>query len=255
MVRSEPQGAMNKTLFTEEEMVTVLREADAKPVAEVAKNKRATGRSNKNRDIVAVLVISDLEFGGAQRQVVELANQLELANVRTYVCSLSPYVPLAEQLAKRDQLVIIRRRWRFDITVVFRLAWFLRQVQADVIHAFLFDAEVASRLAGRLARRPAVIGSERNTHYAPNPRDTFVLRLTRSCLDLVVANSRSGADYNSELIGYPRDRYRVVRNGVDVLKFRPRSSHELRASLGIPPHALVVGMFASFKAQKNHALL
>ena len=38
-----------------------------------------------------VLVISDLEFGGAQRQVVELANNLDPTRFQAYVCVLADY--------------------------------------------------------------------------------------------------------------------------------------------------------------------
>jgi glycosyltransferase involved in cell wall biosynthesis len=205
--------------------------------------------------LVAVLVISDLEFGGAQRQVVELANQLEAQGITAYVCSLSPYVPLSKNLTRPDRLRIIRRRFRLDFTVVFRLLWFLRRVKADVVHGFLFDAEIASRLSGRMAGRPVVIGSERNTNYHSKFSDVLCLRLTRSCDDLVVANSRAGADFNSAVFGYPRAQYRVVRNGVDVQRFRPLPPQGMKDVLGIPRQALVVGMFASFKPQKNHELL
>jgi len=214
-----------------------------------------SGDVNKSIGLVAVLVISDLEFGGAQRQVVELANELEGQGVTVYVCSLSPYVPLAKYLRRRDRLIVIPRRWRLDATVVFRLARFLRRVRADVVHGFLFDAQIASRLAGRLALNPAVVGSERNTNYESKTTDVLALRATRSLQDLVVANSNSGADFNSSLIGYPRDLYRVVRNGVDVEKFCRRSTQPMKDTLGIPSDALVIGMFASFKQQKNHYLL
>jgi glycosyltransferase involved in cell wall biosynthesis len=216
---------------------------------------RITEPASSDTNIVAVIVISDLEFGGAQRQVVELVNKLDAQNITVYVCSLSDYVPLSTSLERRERLRVIRRKVRFDFTVVFRLALFLRKVKADVVHAFLFDAEIASRLAGRLARTPAIICSERNTNYKAKPRDVLALRLTRSLQDLVIANSHCGAEFNSTLIGYPKHRYRVVRNGVDVQRFRPRPAEQVRESFGIPRDALVIGMFASFKPQKNHGLL
>jgi len=211
--------------------------------------------SGPSETVVGVIVISDLEFGGAQRQVVELANRLQAQNVIAHVCSLSPYAPLSKYLDRQDLFRVIQRRSRFDATVVPRLGRFLRQVKADVVHGFLFDAEIASRLAGLLARRPAVIGSERNTNYKSKATDLWALRATRSLQDLVVANSRAGADFNSSVIGFPRERYRVVRNGVDLERFCPRLRQDERTSLGIPRDAFVVGVFASFKPQKNHDLL
>jgi glycosyltransferase involved in cell wall biosynthesis len=215
----------------------------------------AAAPQGERETVVTVLVISDLEFGGAQRQVVELANHLHDQHVTAYVCSLSPYAPLAKHLHRKELFRVIPRRSRYDVTVVPRLGAFLRQVRADVVHAFLFDAEIASRLAGRLVRRPVTIGSERNTHYSSKTKDLWALRLTRSLQDLVVANSNAGADFNSSLIGFPRHLYRVIRNGVDVQRFRPRGARDERARLGVPSDAVVVGMFASLKPQKNHGLL
>jgi glycosyltransferase involved in cell wall biosynthesis len=205
--------------------------------------------------LVAVIVISDLEYGGAQRQVVELANRLDEQGVTAFVCSLSDYVPLGSSLRRKDRLHIIRRRARYDFTVIFRLAMFVRRVHADVVHAFLFDAEIASRLAGCLVSRVAVICSERNTDYEMKASNLAALKATQRFQDLVIANSRAGADFNSALMKYDRDAYRVVRNGVDTERFRPRPADAVRQELGIPAAARVVGMFASFKPQKNHGLL
>ncbi len=48
--------------------------------------------------LCVVLVIDDLEFGGAQRQVVEVANNMDPARFDVHVCTLSDYVPLGSQL-------------------------------------------------------------------------------------------------------------------------------------------------------------
>ena len=209
-----------------------------------------------SRKLVAVIVISDLEFGGAQRQVVELANHLDPLTCEVYVCSLANYVPLADSLKNREQRFrFILRRARFDFTVVFRLAKFLREVRADVVTSYLFDATIAARLAGWLARRPVVIDTERNTGYVLKKIEAVAFRLTRWCNDLTIANSRAGAAFNSRVLKQPMSIYRVVHNGVDTERFQPRDGSVLRAELNIAPDESIVGMFASFKPQKNHPLL
>ncbi len=207
------------------------------------------------RPIVAVIVISDLEFGGAQRQVVELANSMDPNKCLIYVVSLADYIPLADSLnKKKERFKLILRRWRFDFTVAFRLANFLREVQADVVHSYLFDAGIAARIAGRLARRPVVIDTERNTDYTLKKIESVAFRLTRWCNDMTIANSKAGANFNSRALKQPMSMYRVVHNGVDTERFQPRPQSELRKELGISLEELVVGMFASFKPQKNHPL-
>lgn len=207
------------------------------------------------RPRVALVVISDLEFGGAQRQVVELANNMDLERFEVHVACLHDYIPLAAKLTHSSRRVhVIRRRHKFDFTVVPRLARLIRRLGATVVHGYLFDAEIASRLAGRLTGA-AVIGSERNTNYRMKRINLAAYRATRLCHDLTIANSNAGADFNSHLLGQPRHLYRVVHNGVDADRFQPGTEPKLRAELGIPVGDRVVGMFASFKPQKNHPLL
>jgi glycosyltransferase involved in cell wall biosynthesis len=202
-----------------------------------------------------VLVISNLEYGGAQRQVVEIANGLPRRGFRVYVCSLSSYVPLASHLrAESQQLRVIRKRWKFDVSTVPRLAAFLRRVGADAVHGFLFDANIAVRLAGFLAHTPLVIDSERNSNYRLKRHQALAYALTRRMRHLCVANSHAGAQFNSRLTGTSIDRYRVVYNGVDVERFRPADREPIRRSLRLGDRDFVVGMFASFKPQKNHEM-
>jgi glycosyltransferase involved in cell wall biosynthesis len=209
-----------------------------------------------NTRICVVLVIDDLEYGGAQRQVVELANNMDRERFDVHVCTLSDYVPLGKQLRDSERrLHIVVKKNKVDFTVVPRLARLLKSLRADIVHSYLFSADIASRLAGRLAGTKLVIGSERNANYSPKRRNILAYKLTRRCVDLTIANSRAGAQFNSRTFGQPVSDYRVVYNGVDTDRFRPRNRMELRKELGIGAEKRVIGVFASFKPQKNHAML
>jgi len=207
------------------------------------------------RKTTVAIVVSNLEFGGAQQQIVELANNLDPEQFDVHVVCLAPFVPLAANLKiPPEKLHIVAKRWKYDITVPFRLAILLRSISAQIVHGFLFDAEIACRLAARLASVPVCIGSERNCDYARSKTQLLAYRLTKSLQTKCVANSNAGASYNCELLGYPMEHYVVVHNGVNIRRFRPADGVATRARHSIDDEDFVIGIFGSFKAQKNHKL-
>ena len=203
-----------------------------------------------------MVVVSNLEYGGAQRQIVELVNNMDPDRYRVRIVSLSDYLPLQKQLRPGIDVDVVYKKSRFDFTVAFKLARLIRQFNIDVIHSYLFDAEIAARLAGLLSfRRPVVIGSERNTDYALKRVQLVAYKLTKKLVDAVIANSRAGASFNAETLGQPESLYRVIHNGVDTNKFKPQDRAMARQPLGLTEDDVAIGVFASFKAQKNHPFL
>jgi glycosyltransferase involved in cell wall biosynthesis len=206
------------------------------------------------RPLRVMLLTSSLHYGGAERQVVELAKHLDRRRFDPILCCLDGTRTLFDLSPSPTPIVMARRRARFDPVPFLRVGWLLRRRSIDVVHSFLFDAEVIGRVMGWLTRVPAVIASERNSDYPPMPIKDRVQRLTRPLVDLVIANSHAGKRYNVERLGFAQDRVAVVPNGVDTERFAPADKAHARQRLGIPADAPVVGMFASFKAPKNHAM-
>lgn len=200
------------------------------------------------------LVISNLEYGGTQRQLIELVNSSTNLDVEYYIICLSPTVPLASQLTIANRVRIVTKHFRFDVSVVPRLARLLRELEIDIAHGFLFDAEIAVRIAGFLARTPIVLGSERNTDYRIKPIQRLAYMVTHNLREACIANSTAGAKYNAAQLGYPIEHYRVVHNGVDTRRFRPIDKSVACQKLGLDETYKWVGMIGSFKRQKNHKI-
>lgn len=201
-----------------------------------------------------LLLVSSLEEGGAERQVVELANNLDPADFQVFVCSLSDRVPLAQGLRQHVQLHVVRKQWRFDLSTVPRVARLMRRLGIQVVHAFLFDAEIAARLAARLAQVPVIVGSERNADYHRPWLHAQLLRWTGRWLDALIANSSAGRRFDIRTLSIPADRIHVIHNGVDTGRFRPEDSAAARQRIGLPAAQPVIGMVASFVPKKNHLM-
>ncbi len=205
-----------------------------------------------------LIVISNLEFGGAQRQIVELTKHLD-ARFNVTLCSLSDYIPLASQCAERVDVTVIKKEHRFDVTVPLKLAKLIKEKNIDLVHSFLFDADIAARVATALLSSPPThIASERNTDYSLKKVQLLAHKITRRWVDAVIANSHTGSRFHQKIVGLPKTHYHVVYNGVDTERFKPFESplddHTFRVTHSLTGKILI-GMFASFKSQKNHPLL
>jgi glycosyltransferase involved in cell wall biosynthesis len=79
-------------------------------------------------------------------------------------------------------------------------------------------------------------------------------RLTKSLQTLCIANTHAGAAFNSSLLAYPMEHYAVVHNGVNTRRFRADDGSAVRERHEIGQDKILIGVFGSFKAQKNHKL-
>lgn len=205
-------------------------------------------QANPTTPLRVLLVISDLGYGGAERQVVALANGLGRQGIEAFVATLSGHTPLADQLQDADRLHVVGRS-------PFRLARLLKELEIDVVHGFLLDAEIVSRVAARIAGGVRVIGSERSTRHHYTWWQTGLYKLTVHIMSLCIANTTEGAQWHARTFGLPTSRYRIVRNGVDTDRFRPGDAADTRQKLGVSTYEVLIGMFASFKPVKKHTLL
>ena len=207
------------------------------------------------RPINIAILISSLEFGGAERQAIELFKSLDRSRIKPILCVLSNNNPLSEHLPNGTKdLIVINKRFKYDFTAIFRFARLILKQDIKLVHCFLFDAEMVARLSAFFLGRPIVISSERNSNYKHRFIHHIMLSLTKGLLKAMIANSAEGKQLNIETFQIPEHKIFVVRNGIDLDHFRPslEDGRNFRTSMDIPLDANVIGMAASFKPQKRH---
>jgi glycosyltransferase involved in cell wall biosynthesis len=193
---------------------------------------------------VSVLLGSPtLQFGGAERLVVDLAGGL--ARRGHDVTVAAPPGPLGAELkALGVPLVELPERGRSALGAaewVLRLAVLIRQLRPDVVHAHNVKVAVALGAAARLARgprRPPVVAT---FHGVARDEYAAAARLLRAA-DAVACVSDDLA-HGLRDAGYPARRLTVVRNAVAA----PAAIEPKRG-----PQLVAVGRLVE---QKNHERL
>ncbi|MEF2229766.1 MAG: glycosyltransferase [Pseudodesulfovibrio sp.] len=212
-------------------------------------------------------VITDLDIGGAETTLLRLATGMDPARFESRVVSLVRPGPVGERLARAGIPVLSlgMRRGVPSPAGLWRLVRILRSFRPDVVQTWLYHADLAGlaavRLAFSLGRRPALAWNIRCSFMALGEYRALTAWTLKLCArlsgqpDAVLTNSFEARRFHTEL-GYHPGRFEVIPNGFDTDAFRPdpEARRAVRAELGIPADAPVIGMVARFDPMKDHRM-
>jgi starch synthase (maltosyl-transferring) len=205
------------------------------------------------------LCITDLDVGGAERAMVELALRIDRTRFTPVVYCLASrpaddapsLVPALEGAGVEVHCLGARRAWQLFPTVR-RLGRLLASQRPDLVQTFLFHANLVGRLAARRAGVPRVVSGIRVAE--PRRWHAWAERLTAGRVDRYVCVSRAVADFAARRMKLDPDKLRVIPNGIDVRPYeeaRPAGPD----SLGLPPGRRLVTCVGRLDLQKGVDLL
>jgi glycosyltransferase involved in cell wall biosynthesis len=127
----------------------------------------------------------------------------------------------------------------------------IRQRAPDIVH--VHNAPwLKACWAARLAGAPAVVHTFHGLPASVTARDKHLMRMGARLTDAIAAVSEPLTDYAETELHVPRAKLRVIRNGIDVARYRAARTGSLRRALGLDDEALLVGIVARFDPVKDH---
>lgn len=198
-----------------------------------------------------LIVIPTLDRSGAEKQFCLLAEGLAERGVEVEVLALTRGGPLRLLLEESGiSVTVLGKRYRCDVSLLFRLRACIAERQPDVILSCLFSGNAYTRLAllGR-RQRPRVVISERCVDSWKSGWQLKLDRLLREHFDLMIANSQSVADFYGGQ-GISADRIRVIPNGMPVPPHPHLNREELCETAGIPTDAKLIAFVGRLASQK-----
>ena len=199
--------------------------------------------------------ITELEVGGAERCLVELATRFDRGRFTTSVACLGPRPrgqrgPLADQLDAAG--VPVRY---FDARGISSAARVLRQLRRhwqaskpNIVQTFLFHANVLGAIAARRAIVPTIVTGLRVAEPHRRWRRP-IERIAGRLADRHVAVSEGVARFAREKIGLPAEKIVVIPNGV-VIPNEPVAAANL-SQLGVPSGRRAITFVGRLDEQKG----
>mgnify|MGYP001327045119 CR=1 FL=1 len=202
-----------------------------------------------------VFFIDHLRADGSQRVLCQLARGLIARGHGLAVVALNDSwdAAIVEQLRRAGARLRIvgKRALAGGYGLVSLLAW-LRRERFDAAVTMLFASDVLGRALARAAGVPRVVSSIRARNVNYGLWQLLLVRATMPLADAVVVNGWATREFAVAAEGARPERLVYIPNGVDSEAYaRPMDRAALRAELGLPPEAQLIGSVGRLTRQKG----
>jgi len=205
-------------------------------------------------------IIPQLDTGGAERSVVEIAAAVARAGGRALVLAESGRL-VPEVIAAGGEISEFPAATKNPLRMLanaYAIERLIRQRGVDLVHARSRAPAWSALMAARRARVPFV-----TTYHGAYGESNAVKRFYNSIMargDAVIANSRYTADLIARRYGTPRQRLEVIHRGVDCrlfdpMRIAPERISALRALWGVDPAAPIILHAARLTSWKGQGVL
>jgi glycosyltransferase involved in cell wall biosynthesis len=203
-----------------------------------------------------------LNIGGAERQLVILANELASRGHDVAIASYYPGGALSEKVDSRKvRLISLGKRSRWDLFSLYvKVLRLMRQERPDVLHGWMHTQNVAATLVRIVYPKVKLFWCVRSSNledmvdWIELPTLWLQSRLS-GFADCVIVNSVAGLEY-AVAGGIARKKMVFIPNGIDTNVFYPNEAEgkRVREDWGFDDTTKVIGCVARFDPIKNHTL-
>ncbi len=207
------------------------------------------------RRLKVLHVVHRLDVGGLERLVGAIVRLIDRDRFESHILTLSEFGRMAEGLEAHARLHQFASVPHLSMVWPRGLIRTIRAIAPDVVHTHSGVWYKAS-LAARRAAVPRLVHTDHG-RYHPDPWKARLLDgLAARRTDVVVAVSDALGRQMVETVVPRSSQVRVVVNGVDTTRYRPRTVNGvLRAGLCLPPRGPVIGSIGRLDAIKAYDVM
>lgn len=208
-------------------------------------------------------VISSLDTGGAETMLFKLLERLDRSAFAPSVLSLTTagaFGPRLEGIGVPVQALGMRRGSVSPLKLL-ELSRRLAGLRPALVHTWMYHADLLAGGAARLRGIAPVVWGIRHSDLSREHNKGSTLAVVKLCARLStripdhILSCSERARAIHVRAGYDAARFTVIPNGFELERFGPSAEarQAVRAELGLPAEAVLVGHVGRFHPQKNHS--
>jgi glycosyltransferase involved in cell wall biosynthesis len=177
-----------------------------------------------DRPLNVVHLVLTLNIGGLEKVVYDLVRPVEPDRFKMRVLCLDEIGalgPTFERIGVPVEGLGVHAKG--PLHGILSVARRLRKLQPDVLHTHNAAAHIVGAPAARWSRVPVVVHTRHGLYSIHGWRTNLANRMATWLTDRVVAVSGSAAEVSRTVDGVPASRLAVIRNGVDLCRYRQRA--------------------------------
>jgi len=216
----------------------------------------------RERPVRVLHLITDSGTGGAEKILYELVTRIDRSRFDCRVVVMKKPGTMAERMTGSG-VEVMSLGLPKDTSIKYilelpsagtRLYRELKRWKPDILHCWLFQANMLGRVVGKITGVPTIISGLRVTEMEKNiqyPID----RLTSGMTDLYLAVCEAVADHYRKNLSVIGKKMRVIRNGIDPTPYREQDRGRQRKELGLSENEIALGAMGRLHRQKGFDLL
>lgn len=214
------------------------------------------------RKINLLYVITKLELGGSQKQLLSLISGLDSGRFNLFLFTAKEGF-LIEEARSIKGLTVHGSRFLErpinplkDIVALLEICVFIRKNRIDIVHTHSSKAGIIGRWAARLSGIKAIIHTVHGWSfhdyqpYLLRKIYIWLERISAKFTDLIIVVSERDKENGLANNIAKAEIYRLVRYGIDKKQFQLKDN-SIRKELGLSDEEVVVGSIACLKPQKS----
>jgi glycosyltransferase involved in cell wall biosynthesis len=206
----------------------------------------------KDMNLHVLHLIDSLSNGGAERMLVDLANQTVLDGAQASVCITRSGTEIAGELNPQIEVSILNRKKRFDSNAMSQLARFVKTQKVDIVHCHgrsTFSLAAVSRAIGGI-HSPLLL----HDHYGKIEMDSsipFWFRIWgKHYISAYVGVSENLGRW-AHSAGVKGEKINVIDNALNLARIQQSTFVDLRGQFKIPEESLIGIVVAGLRYEKG----